>query len=233
MEEAVTSGNLDEVKRLFAAGTPLGRLANMAARNGHVETLKWIRAKDIAAAVAMSLPPPQHVVCVRRGEGMGDMGHRFPFELPPAVGDLVNPDEYADLAEMLNHEPFSWLCCSLLFLLSAFAGGVACMVGITMNHVGTDGSGDRVVMAGVITAVTEMLGALAVSKVTEGVKRNMHRDAVQRFNTTIRTRGSTTYCTLYSQGPFEWIDIALSQAQHDAVALEMPNPPNHRYQSME
>jgi hypothetical protein len=44
MEKAVSSGNLEGVKRLFAAGTPLGRLANMAARNGHLETLKWIRA---------------------------------------------------------------------------------------------------------------------------------------------------------------------------------------------
>jgi hypothetical protein len=44
MEKAVSSGNLEEVKRLFAVGVPLGDAADCAARNGHLETLKWIRA---------------------------------------------------------------------------------------------------------------------------------------------------------------------------------------------
>jgi hypothetical protein len=44
MKTAAVVGDLDEVKRLFAAGVSFGTAADWTAKNGHLETLQWIRA---------------------------------------------------------------------------------------------------------------------------------------------------------------------------------------------
>jgi hypothetical protein len=43
MDPAAAHGDLDEVRRLYALGEPFGRAAHLAAINGHLETLMWIR----------------------------------------------------------------------------------------------------------------------------------------------------------------------------------------------